>query len=97
MVKREGWVQLFQEIHRLAGMALASLQSHVCVFVGVCVGACICARVCVCAENPSETASRTLKLIAKVLQMLANLVDAGPKVTASHYVNYLSRCLQLTL
>ncbi|XP_076465409.1 ras GTPase-activating protein 1-like [Babylonia areolata] len=32
-------------------------------------------------ENPSETASRTLKLIAKVLQMLANLVDAGPKET----------------
>ncbi|KAK7116060.1 ras GTPase-activating protein 1-like [Littorina saxatilis] len=31
------------------------------------------------AENPSETAARTLKLVAKVLQMLANLVDAGPK------------------
>nr|KAG5703708.1 hypothetical protein BaRGS_022997 [Batillaria attramentaria] len=30
-------------------------------------------------ENPSETAMRTLKLVAKVLQMLANLVDAGPK------------------
>ena len=39
--------------------------------------------VCVCAENPSETAARTLKLVAKVLQMLANLVDAGPKVSSA--------------
>ena len=42
--------------------------------------------VCACAENPSETAARTLKLVAKVLQMLANLVDAGPKVSSVKHV-----------
>ena len=31
-------------------------------------------------ETPSETAARTLKLIAKALQNLANLVEFGVKV-----------------
>ena len=32
-------------------------------------------------ESPSETASRTLKLLAKALQNLANLVEFGTKVS----------------
>ena len=37
-------------------------------------------------ETPSETAARTLKLIAKALQNLANLVEFGVKV---RFVVYL--------
>ena len=49
--------------------------------------------VCVCAENPSETAARTLKLVAKVLQMLQPVLDSV--CSGCVYVQKIHQKLQL--
>lgn len=46
-------------------------------------------------DIPSPTAARTLTLVAKCLQKLANLVDFGAKVTSITQNQYQNKCLYI--